>query len=65
VKVNFLKKTTGLSHCDRRALVERAADALPLTTQAELLSISCSSLYYQPKVPSPAEVPSKHRIDAL
>jgi hypothetical protein len=46
-------------------LVERAADALPLTAQAELLSISCSSLYYQPKVPLPVEVPIKHRIDAL
>jgi putative transposase len=33
--------------------------------QAELLSISRRSLYYQPKPPSPEEVAIKHRIDEL
>ena len=32
-------------------LVEREDNELPLTMQAELLSISRSSLYYQPRVP--------------
>jgi len=43
--------------------VEYAADALPLRTQANLLSISRRSLYYQPKPPPPEEVAIKHRID--
>jgi len=47
------------------ALVERGEDALPLRTQADLLSISRRSLYYQPVPPSPEEVAVKHRIDAL
>jgi putative transposase len=38
---------------------------LPLTTQADLLSISRRSLYYQPKPPPPEEVAIKHRIDEL
>jgi putative transposase len=46
-------------------LVEQASDALPLSTQAALLSISRRSLYYQPVVPPPEEVALKHRIDEL
>jgi putative transposase len=46
-------------------LVDHAADALPLTTQADLLSLSRRSLYYQPKPPPPHEVAIKHRIDEL
>jgi putative transposase len=38
---------------------------VPLTAQAEILSLSRSSLYYQPMPPSPAEVAAKHRIDEL
>jgi putative transposase len=38
---------------------------LPLGTQAQLLSISRRSLYYQPKAPPPEEVAIKHRIDEL
>jgi putative transposase len=45
--------------------VERTSDALPLSTQADLLSISRSSLYYQPVSPPPEEVAIKHRIDEL
>jgi len=36
-----------------------------LGAQAELLSISRRSLYYQPKPPPPEEVAIKHRIDEL
>src|SRR4051812_8857114 len=46
-------------------LVERDEHELPLSLQAELLSLSRSSLYYQPVVPSAEEVALKHRIDAL
>jgi putative transposase len=38
---------------------------LPLSIQAELLSLSRSSLYYQPLAPSAEEVALKHRIDAI
>jgi putative transposase len=38
---------------------------LPLRVQAELLSLSRSSLYYQPVRPSAEEVALKHRIDEL
>jgi putative transposase len=46
-------------------LVEHDAAALPLITQAELLSITRRSLYYQPNPPPLEEVAIKHRIDAL
>lgn len=36
-----------------------------MTTQAQLLSLNRTSLYYQPVAPSPAEVAIKHRIDEL
>jgi putative transposase len=55
-----------VSRTERLALVEReAAVRLPLKTQAELLSLSRSSLYYQPAAPSAAELAIKHRIDEL
>jgi putative transposase len=46
-------------------LVETDADALPRSTQAELLSLSRRSLYYQPVPPPAEEVALKHRIDEL
>jgi putative transposase len=47
------------------ALVERESRELPLTQQAELLSISRSSLYSRPCEPSAEEIAIKHRIDEL
>jgi len=47
------------------ALVERESSELPLIQQAELLSVSRSSLYYQPRGPSAEEIAIKHRIDEL
>ncbi len=47
------------------AQVEREESELPLSVQAELLSISRSSLYYQPRPPSSEEIKIKHRIDEL
>ena len=46
-------------------LVERHEHELPLSVQAELLSLSRSSLYSQPVAPSAEEVALKHRIDAI
>ncbi len=58
------KKVTTLSREERVALVERAQGELPLSQQADLLSLSRASFYYQPRPPSAAEVQLKHCIDA-
>ncbi len=47
------------------AQVEREGSELPLSVQADLLSISRSSLYYQPREPSAEEIALKHRIDEI
>jgi len=47
------------------ARLDREAHELPLKTQAELLSLNRSGLYYQPVAPSAEEVAIKHRIDEL
>ena len=39
--------------------------ALPLSWQAEILSVSRSSLYYQERIPQSREVTIKHRLDEL
>ena len=54
-----------LTRTERLALVERQSPELPLTRQANLLSLSRSSLYYQPVPPSAEEVALKHHIDRL
>lgn len=46
-------------------LVDRDDPELPLTTQAALLSLNRSSLYYRSKGPSTEEVEIKHRIDQI
>jgi putative transposase len=38
---------------------------MPIKSQAELLSLNRSGLYYRPLTPSPEEVALKHRIDEL
>ena len=45
--------------------MEREAPELPLKTQADLLSLSRSSLYYQPVPVSAEEVATKHAIDEI
>jgi len=47
------------------ALVERNGAELSLKKQAELLSISRASLYYQPVAPPAEEIKLNHRIDEL
>jgi putative transposase len=55
-----------LTRNERFALVERTDDAeLTLTDQADLLSLSRRSLYYQPVPPSAEEVAIKHAIDRI
>src|SRR5690349_7557263 len=59
------KLKVAASRPNRMVLIERAGSELTLSTQADLLGISRSSLYYQPKEPSEWEVELKHRIDAI
>ena len=46
-------------------MVEWEQRELPVRTQAELLSLNRSGLYYQPALPSAEEVALKHRIDEV
>ena len=46
-------------------MIEPHSPDLSLKTQAELLGLSRSSLYYCPLPPSPEEVAIKHRIDEI
>jgi putative transposase len=54
-----------LSMNERRALVEWDGREISLTSQARLLGLNRSGLYYQPQPPSLAEVRLKHRIDEI
>ena len=54
-----------LTRAERKAMVEPHSLELSLKTQAQLLGLSRSSLYYHPLSPSPKEVAIKHRIDEL
>jgi len=46
-------------------MIEWEQRALPISSQAALLGLNRSSLYYQPLPPSPEEVALKHRIDEM
>jgi putative transposase len=46
-------------------MIEPGNADLSLQTQAQLLSLSRASLYYQPVGPSAQEIACKHRIDAI
>jgi len=54
-----------LTRAERVVLVERESRRLSLRSQAELLGLSRSSLYYQPRRPSARKVRIKHRIDEI
>ena len=54
-----------MARSERRGLIERPPAELSLQRQAELLSLSRASLYYQPTRPSAEEIAIKHRIDEL
>jgi putative transposase len=46
-------------------LIDFEAKELPVTVQAELLSMNRTSLYYKPAPPSEKEIRAKHRIDLI
>lgn len=67
-QVNWLKKNlaSNLTHSQRVDLVERDSPMdMPITDQADLLSVSRASLYYQARGPSELELRVKRRLDEL
>ena len=50
---------------ERLVLIDWANKELPISTQADLLSIPRSSLYYKPVAPSEEEIRLKNRIDEI
>ena len=54
-----------LRRTQRLSFIERGDSQLPLSVQAELLSLSRASVYYHPRGPSAQEVAVKHRIDEI
>jgi len=54
-----------LTREERLALIEWGHPDIPIKTQANLLSLNRSSLYYKPAGPSPEEIAIKHHIDEI
>jgi putative transposase len=54
-----------MSRAERVALLERPAGELPLSTQADLLGLNRTQLYYVPLPPSADELALKRTIDEL
>jgi putative transposase len=65
-KLAWLQKNlvSTLSRTERVKLIEWAGE-IPIRTQAELLGLNRTSLYYQPVPVSAEELAIKHRIDEL
>ena len=66
-RIRGLKKNlaSALTRSERNALVDWDNPELPIKTQAELLSLNRTSLYYKPVPPSPEEIRIKHLIDEI
>jgi putative transposase len=54
-----------LSRDERYQLIERDNPELTLSTQAELLNLNRTGLYYEPAGPTVEEIAVKHRIDEI
>ena len=60
------KKASALSRAERLALLDRDEGTLPLSTQARLLGLNRSGLYYKPAAePTEDELEIKRRIDEI
>jgi putative transposase len=59
------KKLVCMSRAERLALLEKEGSEMPLKTQAELVGISYSSLFYQQAPPSERKLAIKRRIDEV
>ncbi len=63
--VRWLEKVSSLTRALRLSLIDRDDQAMTIKSQAELLGLNRSGLYYRPLAPSPEEIALKHRIDEL
>lgn len=54
-----------MSRAERLTLLDRTDPEVSVKTQAQLLSLNRSSLYYQPKAPAADELALKRRIDEI
>lgn len=59
------KKASMSTREERVDLLDWTNRELPISTQAELLDLNRTGLYYRPVPPSPEEVALKHRIDEI
>ena len=66
-QVNWLKKKVALTRTrdERRRLLDRNDPELTITTQAELLSLNRTGLYYLPVPPGEEKLHIKRRIDEI
>ena len=66
-QLNWLKKNleSDLTRDERKSLIEWENPDLSVKTQAELLDLNRSSLYYKPVQPTSEEIAIKHRIDEI
>jgi putative transposase len=66
-QLSWLKKNlvSNLSRAERLEMLEKDNPEMPIKTQAELLGISYSSLFYAPMSPPTRELAIKRRIDEL
>lgn len=56
---------SNLSRAEQLVMLEKDNPEMPLKTQADLLGISYSSLFYEPVPPSARELAIKRRIDEI
>lgn len=54
-----------LTRAERLTLLDWDDQAIPIKSQAEMLSLNRSGLYYRPLAPSAEEIALKHRVDEL
>lgn len=65
VELDWLKKKLRLSKTDKRKLIEPNNEKIPIGRQCELLIISRSGYYYQPKPISAETIDLMNRIDKI
>lgn len=64
VEISWLKKNSTLSYREKSTLIDRNNAEINLSRQAELIGISRSSIYYQPKIDE-QEIQIKNAIDKI
>ncbi len=60
-----MSESKNISVQDKVEIIKKGKEVLPLTTQADLLGVSRSSLYYEPQVVQPHTLEVMHKIDEI